>query len=223
MQDLKLVMDGYLPLRDVVFRTLRDAILTGAIKPGERLMEIQLSKKLGVSRTPVREAIRMLELEGLVTMTPRKGATVAGISEKGLRDVLEVRRALEELSVVLACERMTWEVFEQLRQSNLRFAKAAEGEDITLIAKSDEEFHDIIYRSTDNDKLIHLLGQLREQMYRYRVEHIKIKERRSVLIHEHQEIIDALRERDSTLAAQVMRRHINNQEIQVTRKIKEKD
>lgn len=223
MEDLRLEMDGYLPLRDVVFRTLRDAILTGAFRPGERLMEIQLSKKLGVSRTPVREAIRMLELEGLVTMAPRKGATVAAISEKGLRDVLEVRRALEELSVVLACERMTWEVFEQLRQANLRFAKEAEGEDVTQIARADEEFHDIIYHSTDNDKLILLLSQLREQMYRYRVEHIKIKERRSVLIQEHQEIIDALRERDSTLASQVMRRHINNQEIQVTRKIKEKE
>ena len=99
----------------------------------------------------------------------------------------------------------------------------AEGEDITEIAKSDEAFHDIIYYSTDNDKLILLLNQLREQMYRYRIEHIKIKERRSMLIREHQEIIDALRERDSQTAVLVMRRHINNQEIQVGRKIKEKE
>ena len=103
------------------------------------------------------------------------------------------------------------------------FAQVAEGEDITEIAKSDEAFHDIIYYSTDNDKLILLLNQLREQMYRYRIEHIKIKERRSMLIREHQEIIDALRERDSQTAVLVMRRHINNQEIQVGRKIKEKE
>ena len=223
MEDLKLATDKYLPLRDVVFQTLREAILRGNIKPGERLMEIQLSQQLGVSRTPVREAIRMLELEGLVNMTPRKGAAVAAISEKSLRDVLEVRCALEELSVRLACERMSREQFEQLRTSNVKFAQVAEGEDITEIAKSDEAFHDIIYYSTDNDKLILLLNQLREQMYRYRIEHIKIKERRSMLIREHQEIIDALRERDSQTAVLVMRRHINNQEIQVGRKIKEKE
>lgn len=223
MEDLKLATDKYLPLRDVVFQTLREAILRGNIKPGERLMEIQLSQQLGVSRTPVREAIRMLELEGLVNMTPRKGAAVAAISEKSLRDVLEVRCALEELSVRLACERMSWEQFEKLRTANIKFAQSAEEEDITVIARSDEAFHDIIYYSTDNDKLILLLNQLREQMYRYRLEHIKIKERRSLLIREHQEIIDALRDRDSQTAVLVMRRHINNQEIQVGKKIKEKE
>lgn len=95
-------MDEYLPLRDVVFNTLREAILRGELKPGERLMEIQLANKLGVSRTPIREAIRKLELEGLVLMIPRKGAEVAQITEKSLRDVLEVRRALENLAVQLS-------------------------------------------------------------------------------------------------------------------------
>ena len=86
-------MNEYLPLRDVVFNTLRQAILRGELKPGERLMEIQLANKLGVSRTPIREAIRKLELEGLVLMIPRKGAEVADISEKSMKDVLEVRHA----------------------------------------------------------------------------------------------------------------------------------
>ena len=102
-------MDEYLPLRDVVFKTLRQAILKGELEPGERLMEIQLAERLGVSRTPIREAIRKLELEGLVLMIPRKGAEVARISENNLRDVLEVRRTLEELAVDLACQRMTEE------------------------------------------------------------------------------------------------------------------
>ena len=86
--NLKVNMNEYLPLRDVVFNTLRDAILKGELEPGERLMEIQLAERLGVSRTPIREAIRKLELEGLVLMIPRKGAEVAKISEKSLRDVL---------------------------------------------------------------------------------------------------------------------------------------
>ena len=81
--------DEYLPLRDVVFNTLRQAILTGEMKPGERLMEIHLANKLGVSRTPIREAIRKLELEGLVVMIPRRGAEVAQITWKNLKDVLE--------------------------------------------------------------------------------------------------------------------------------------
>ena len=83
---LEIRMDEYLPLRDVVFNTLRQAILKGELKPGERLMEIQLAQKLGVSRTPIREAIRKLELEGLVIMIPRKGAEVAHITEKDMRD-----------------------------------------------------------------------------------------------------------------------------------------
>ena len=82
-------MDEFLPLREVVFKTLRQSILTGELKPGERLMEIHLAEKLGVSRTPIREAIRKLELEGLVTMIPRRGAEVAKISEKNLKDVLK--------------------------------------------------------------------------------------------------------------------------------------
>ena len=101
------MMDDFLPLRDVVFRTLRQAILTGEMKPGERLLEIHLANKLGVSRTPIREAIRMLELEGLVIMVPRRGAQVAQITEKSMSDVLEVRCALDELAVELACERIT--------------------------------------------------------------------------------------------------------------------
>ena len=81
---LEVTMDEYLPLRDVVFKTLRQAILRGELKPGERLMEIKLANKLGVSRTPIREAIRKLELEGLVLMIPRRGAEVAEITEKSL-------------------------------------------------------------------------------------------------------------------------------------------
>ena len=100
--ELKMDVNDYLPLRDVVFNTLRQAILRGEMEPGERLMEIQLAQKLGVSRTPIREAIRKLELEGLVIMIPRKGAEVAHITEKDMKDVLEVRSTLEELVVELA-------------------------------------------------------------------------------------------------------------------------
>ena len=115
--DFEVTMNEYLPLRDVVFNTLRQAILRGELKPGERLMEIQLANKLGVSRTPIREAIRKLELEGLVLMIPRKGAEVAEITEKNLRDVLEVRCALEELAVQLACDRMDEDGIKAMKEA----------------------------------------------------------------------------------------------------------
>ena len=104
MVNLKVNYDEYIPLRDIVFKTLREAIITGDLKPGERLMEIKLANELGVSRTPVREAIRKLELEGLVIMTARKGAEVAPINEKDLREVLEIRKVLESLACELACK-----------------------------------------------------------------------------------------------------------------------
>ena len=81
-EDLTLNMDAYLPLRDVVFNTLREAILKGELKPGERLMELQLAAKLGVSRTPIREAIRMLEQEGLAVTIPRKGGSCQNDGER---------------------------------------------------------------------------------------------------------------------------------------------
>ena len=115
--NFKVNMNEYLPLRDVVFNTLRQAILRGELKPGERLMEIQLANKLGVSRTPIREAIRKLELEGLVLMIPRKGAEVAEITEKNMRDVLEVRKALEELAVQLASDNITKEEIEEMKKA----------------------------------------------------------------------------------------------------------
>ena len=142
--DFEVTMDEYLPLRDVVFNTLRRAILRGELKPGERLMEIQLANKLGVSRTPIREAIRKLELEGLVLMIPRRGAEVAEITEKNLRDVLEVRCALEELAVQLACDRMDEEGLSRLKDAAEKFLEVLDSDDITQIAQADVLFHDVI-------------------------------------------------------------------------------
>lgn len=204
-------MNEYLPLRDVVFNTLRQGILRGELKPGERLMEIQLANKLGVSRTPIREALRKLELEGLVNMVPRKGAEVADITEKSLRDVLEVRKALEELSVQLACEKITEEEIEELKRVAERFKDTLDDQDVTKIAEADVAFHDVIYTATDNQKLILLLNNLREQMYRYRVEYLKKEEAYPQLIAEHEELIDNISKRNKEEATRIMCEHIDNQ------------
>ena len=209
--NFKVNMNEYLPLRDVVFNTLRQAILRGELKPGERLMEIQLANKLGVSRTPIREAIRKLELEGLVLMIPRKGAEVAEITEKSLRDVLEVRRALEELAVQLACEKITKEEICELERVAKEFQQVVNSSDITEIAEVDVCFHDIIYTATDNQKLIQLLNNLREQMYRYRVEYLKRDGVFPQLIAEHEAIIRHIENNEKEKATEVMCRHIDNQ------------
>lgn len=165
--------DEYLPLRDVVFNTLRQEILTGKLKPGERLMEIHLANKLGVSRTPIREAIRKLELEGLVIMIPRRGAEVAQITLKNLKDVMEVRRALDVLAIELACERMGQEALEALFQACEHFSDAVKTNDTRMLAEADVAFHDQIVLSTGNARLIQLVSNLSEQMYRYRFEYLK--------------------------------------------------
>ena len=219
--DFRVNMDEYLPLRDVVFKTLRQAILKGELEPGERLMEIQLAERLGVSRTPIREAIRKLELEGLVLMIPRKGAEVAKISENNLRDVLEVRRSLEELAIDLACQRMTEEELSELKKTEERFAKAIQTGEVMEIAQTDESYHEIIYNSTKNQKLVQILNNLREQMYRYRMEYIKDDDKRQILLVEHDHIIKALSLRHVQEAKMAIREHIDNQEITILKNLKE--
>lgn len=215
-------MNEYLPLRDVVFNTLRQAILRGELKPGERLMEIQLANKLGVSRTPIREAIRKLELEGLVLMIPRKGAEVAEITEKSLRDVLEVRKALEELSVQLACERITPQMLKELDESAAEFERILKSEDVTEIAQADVHFHDVIYKAADNQRLTQLLNNLGEQMYRYRVEYLKNPSVYGKLIKEHEEIIRHIKEREKEKAVRIVCEHIDNQVTAVSDVIRTK-
>lgn len=221
--NFQVTMNEYLPLRDVVFNTLRHAILKGELEPGERLMEIALAQKLGVSRTPIREAIRKLELEGLVVMVPRKGAEVADITEKDLRDVLEVRTALEELSIELAMKNITQEELEQLRSANHTFAKNSEGGDLIKIAESDVAFHEIIYNSTGNKRLIQIINNLREQMYRYRLEYIKDKSSHERLVQEHNRIIEAIQKDNVQDAKAAIKLHVENQEENILKSIKVKN
>ena len=217
--NLEMEMDEYLPLRDVVFNTLRRAILKGELKPGERLMEITLADKLGVSRTPIREAIRKLELEGLVVMAPRKGAKVASITERDLNDVLEVRKGMEVLAISLACKRITGEELEKLETIEQSFQKLIESGNLTELAEMDVKFHDTIYQATNNQRLVQLLNNLREQMYRYRMEYLKDIAVRRTLAEEHKAICRALRVRDEQQAEEYVSIHIDNQQKAIIRSL----
>jgi DNA-binding GntR family transcriptional regulator len=210
-EELTLNMDAYLPLRDVVFNTLREAILKGDIKPGERLMELQLAAKLGVSRTPIREAIRMLEQEGLAVTIPRKGAEVARMTLKDMEDVLEIREALDELAVRIACGKISEEQLERLIDIKEQFERNTRTGDVKAIAAADVTFHDVIYEATGNPKLVTLLNNLREQVYRYRVEYIKDPKNYPTLIAEHEAIVEGIKNRDQIAATSAMHAHVENQ------------
>lgn len=208
----KINLNDYKPLREVIFNTIREAIIGGELKPGERLMEVQLAEKMGVSRTPVREAIRKLELEGLVEMIPRKGAHVAEVSVKDIMDVLEVRASLDGLATALAAERMKEEELRELKHIYTQFANYVEKESLQGTVKKDVEFHDIIYRAAKNEKLMQINNNLREQVQRFRVIYLKGYSSPKNIIKEHEEIINAISSRDPEMARRVAQEHIKRQE-----------
>ena len=221
--DFTVNFNEYMPLRDLVFTTLRQAILKGELQPGERLMEIQLADKMGVSRTPIREAIRKLEKEGLVNMIPRKGAEVAGISEKMLRDVLEVRMTLEKLAYKLALENIKPEDIERMEETEKAFVKAVQEGNIVDMTAADEQFHFIIYDVAGNDKLKELLYNLKENMYRYRMEYLKDENYRKALVEEHAHLIECFRKRDLASGVALTEQHIKNQEKAVLQRLRQEE
>ena len=221
--NLELKMDAYLPLRNVVFQTLRTAILTGELQPGERLMELQLADKLGVSRTPIREAIHMLEKEGLAIIVPRKGAHVAKMTEKDLIDVLQIRKTLEDLALRTACELITKEELQELKEAMEHFEACTKQDDVVKTAEADVAFHDVIYKAADNPKLLTILNNLREQMYRYRAEYLKDSSAFPQLIKEHRQMYDAIVAGDQDAAAKCLDQHLHNQAMAVREIIRNQD
>lgn len=204
----KINLDNYKPLRDVVFENLRTAILEGNLKAGQRLMEVQLAEQLGVSRTPIREAIRKLELEGLVVMLPRKGAYVANMSFKDLIDVLEIRASLEGLAAFLAAERRRDEDIEELERVAKEFETSVREADIDNVLKKDVEFHEKIFLMANNKKLYQLITSLWEQVHRFRVTYVSNYDASLSLVDEHKRILEAVKSGDSELAKKYATEHI---------------
>lgn len=205
-------LDLYKPLREVVFDSLREAIIGGILRPGERLMEIQLAEELGVSRTPVREAIRKLELEGFVVMVPRKGAYVAGISLKDIADVFEVRASLEALAAALAAERITDDELEDLERILVRKAEIIAEGNLPEFVDSDTKFHDSLYRCSRNQRLIQMLSNLRDEIQRFRSVSLAFPGRMQEALEEHRKIVEALAERNILQAQTTAWEHIEKAE-----------
>lgn len=219
---LPIKLDSYQPLREVVAETLRDAIIQGTLKPGERLMETQLAEELGVSRTPVREAIRKLELEGFVVMIPRRGTYVAGLSIKDINEVFEIRTALDVLAAGLAAERITDEELEEMERLLVQIGEFIDTDDIHKIVEADAEFHDILYRASRNDRLSGIINNLREQFTRFRSISMAYPGRLQNTLDEHRRLVEAIAQRRVEVAQQVAREHMENAEQVLLQDLNEK-
>ena len=205
-------LDNFKPLRDVVFETLREAILKGVIKSGERLMENQLAEEMGVSRTPVREAIRKLEQEGFVVVMPRKGAYVSEMSYRDVHEVYEIRASLESLACGLAAERVTPSEIEEMERYLVEEREYLDNNELVLTVNIDIGLHSVIYQAARNEKITHLISKLKDQVYRLRSTSIMLPGRKKASLLEHQEIVEAISERDVELAQRLGQEHVEHAE-----------
>ncbi len=164
----KFDLQNHRPLREIVYEELKRQLLVGEISPGTRMMEIELAEDMGVSRTPVREAIRKLEKEGLVTMEARRGAYASEVSVEDMLDVLEVRQDLEAMAASLAAQRITEEEKELLSRATENYREAVESEKTEDIIRCDEQFHQMIVNCSRNKTLIKLFSQVQELALRFR-------------------------------------------------------
>lgn len=206
LQPIKL--DSYQPLREVVFETLREAIRDGVLKPGERLMEIHIAEQLGVSRTPVREAIRKLELEGYVIMMPRRGTYVSNLSIKDINEVFEIRTSLDSLASGLAAERITEDELEQLQRLLVEIGIAIKEQDMDKIVETDMKFHDMLYQASRNDRLVGIIFNLREQLTSFRAKSMSYPGRLEATLEEHRKIVDTIAQGDVEAAKKAAEYHM---------------
>ena len=185
-------IQSHRPLREIVYEELRSLILTGKIKPGTRMMEIELAEDMGVSRTPIREAIRKLEKEGLVVIEPRKGAYASEVSVKDMEDILEVRANLEGLAAYLAAERMTDAEKTALDEIKEKFQQAVDEGNMAEMMSNDTKFHHMIVESSRNNHLIHMVEQLQELVLRFRYIYYKDFKRAEDMLPEHKRIFEEI-------------------------------
>lgn len=192
-----------------VFNTLREAILNGKYNENEELREIAIGNELGVSRTPVREAIRQLELEGLVQIIPNKGAYVKGITPKDVKDIYMIRTSLEGMCARLACENITQEQLEELEENIYLATFHASKGHMDQLADLDNRFHHILYEACDSKMLQKLLEDFHHYVIRIRRKTLST-DRGVVSNEEHKAIMEAIKAGNGKLAEELAIQHINN-------------
>ncbi|MGE5576049.1 MAG: GntR family transcriptional regulator [Syntrophothermus sp.] len=195
-------------LHEQVFRQLREAILSGEFKEGERIIETEIAGKMGISRSPLREALRKLELEGLVTVTPRKGAIVNAFSKEDIEEIYLLRSVLEGLAARLAAERITDRDLQALMESVERTDLLIRRDNIAGLVEENTNFHNIILRASGKKRLVQLIGNLQEYVHKFRTASLSKPGRAFKALEEHREILAALRQRDGERAERLAHSHI---------------
>lgn len=200
-------------LRGRVFQRLREDILSGVYQEHEELREVTIGEELGVSRTPVREALRQLELEGLVKIIPNKGAYVTGITRKDVADIYKIRSMLEGMCARWATKHITEKQIEELEEvlllSEFHLQKRS-GEQAEQVTELDGKFHRILYEASDSRILEHVLSDFHKYVQMARAMSIGEKNRAEKSIQEHREILEAIKKHDGELAEKLANRHILN-------------
>jgi DNA-binding GntR family transcriptional regulator len=197
-----------IPISEAIFRHLGQEIIQGRLGPGERLLETKLCEELGCSRSPLREAFRMLAAENLVTIEPRRGARVAHLTEKGIANLFEVRIELEALSVSLASERATTDDIAVLERLNAEMAATVENRDPAAYFSHNAQFHLAIARAADNEYLETLIRSANDRSFLSLFRTLSRTEHIVVSVAKHEELVTALRAGDGAEAARHMREHI---------------
>lgn len=205
-------IDNYQPLRETVCEALRNAIRNGILEPGERLMEVQLAEELGISRTPVREAIRKLEQEGYVIMMPRRGTYVSSVSVNDIKEIFEIRSALESLSTGLAARRIEPDELEKLRALLTEIEGHIQRKDIDKIVEADIEFHGLLYQVSRNERLVTIISNLKEQLARFRTLSMSYPGRLQETLEEHRAMVEAIAAGDVEAARDAAERHMEQAE-----------
>ena len=194
-----------------VFQKIREDILSGKYQEHDELREAALGKELGVSRTPVREALRQLELEGLVTIIPNRGAYVTGISPKDIWDIYSLRSLLEGMCARWAVEHITEEQLDELEEiillSEFQLKKGS-GFSAEQITSLDGRFHAVLYEASGSRILSHVLTDFHNYVQSARKSSVISEDRARKSIREHKQILRAIRDRDAEMAEQLANEHI---------------
>lgn len=194
-------------LREKILESIRDAIISGSIKPGAKVSEPELADRFGISRTPIREAFRQLESEGYLAVIPRKGAVVSAFTQKDVEEFYAIKSILEGYAARLACTRLTDKEIERLKHINQRLTELCEQGDIKQFFKIHNDFHDLFIKAADNEKLRDMINLLVTRFQRLRLMSLSQPGRMLVSVQEHHKIIKAFQERDSEAAELLVRKN----------------
>jgi DNA-binding GntR family transcriptional regulator len=198
-------IEKHLTLRESILETIRDAIISGALKPGEKVAEPELAERFGISRTPIREAFRQLETEGYLKVVPRKGAVVVSFSQRDVEEFYAIKSILEGYAARSACEKLTPREIDKLQTINDKLALLAKESDVKLFFKVHNNFHELFIKAADNEKLAELITNLVGRFQRLRIASMSQPGRMDFSVREHQKIIDAFRNKDADLAEKLVR------------------